>query len=134
MEAHGAARQRLDEHRWRRCGGGAWSSGRTRHRIGQDGLDSSHEGGESSDEVHPVEHDRSRPVIEGVLESIGNLPAVIDPEAFIRDRRSGNIPAQAFEGIPFVGLEPRAGMEGQSPKLSDARSVRQGIGCEGARG
>ena len=36
-------------------------------------------------EFHRVEHDMSRPVVEGVLESIHDLPAVIDREAFVRD-------------------------------------------------
>ena len=34
-------------------------------------------------EFHRVEHDMSRPVVEGVLESIHDLPAVIDREAFV---------------------------------------------------
>ena len=37
----------------------------------------------AGDKVHRVEHDMSRPVVEGVLESIHDLPAVIDREAFV---------------------------------------------------
>ena len=36
-------------------------------------------------EFHRVEHDMSGPVMEGVLESIHDLPAVIDREAFVRE-------------------------------------------------
>ena len=52
-------------------GAGAWhraSSPRERH----------FRGGEAGDKVHRVEHDMSRPVMEGVLEPIHDLPAVID--------------------------------------------------------
>ena len=58
---------------------------------GDMGARSWHEGGEAGeagDAVHRVEHDMSRRVMEGVLESIDDLPAVIDREAFVRDRGS----------------------------------------------
>ena len=57
-------------------GAGAWhraSSLRERH----------FRGGEAGDEVDGVEHDMSGAVTEGVLESIHDLPAVIDREAFV---------------------------------------------------
>ena len=38
-------------------------------------------------EFHRVEHDMGRSVAEGVLESIHDLAAVIDREAFVRDGR-----------------------------------------------
>ena len=44
---------------------------------GEMGAGAWHEGGESGDEVDGVEHDMSRPVTEGMLESIHDLPAVI---------------------------------------------------------
>ena len=50
---------------------------------GEMGAGARHEGGEAGDKVHRVEHDMSRPVVEGVLESIHDLPAVIDREAFV---------------------------------------------------
>ena len=62
-------------------GAGAWhraSSLRERH----------FRGGEAGDKVHRVEHDMSRPVMEGVLESIHDLPAVIDREG-VRSRLLG---------------------------------------------
>ena len=70
-----------------------------------------HEGGEAGDEVHRVEHDMSRPVVEGVLESIHDLPAVIDREAFVRDGRAGDVAAKAFERVPLMGLAARADPE-----------------------
>ena len=66
-------------------------------------------GGEAGDKVHRVEHDMSRRVMEGVLEPIHDLPAVIDREAFVRDCRAGDVAAKAFEGVPLMGLAARAG-------------------------
>ena len=76
---------------------------------GEMGAGAWHEGGEAGDKVHRVEHDMSRPVMEGVLESIHDLPAVIDREAFVRDRWAGDVAAKAFEGVPLMGLAARAG-------------------------
>ena len=73
------------------------------------GARSWHEGGEAGDKVHRVEHDMSRRVMEGVLEPIHDLPAVIDREAFVRDCRAGDVAAKAFEGVPLMGLAARAG-------------------------
>ena len=42
-------------------------------------------------EFHRVEHDMSGPVTEGVLESIHDLPAVIDREAFVRECWAGDV-------------------------------------------
>ena len=50
-----------------------------------------------------VEHDMSGSVTEGVLESIHDLPAVIDREAFVRERWAGDVAAQAFERVPLMG-------------------------------
>ena len=52
-----------------------------------------HEGGEAGDEVDGVEYDMSGSVTEGVLESIHDLPAVIDREAFVRERWAGDVAA-----------------------------------------
>ena len=93
-----------------------------------------HEGGEAGDEVEGVEYDMSRSVTEGVLGSIHDLLAVIDREAFVRDCRAGDVGAQAFEGVPFMGLAARAGMEGESPELSDAGAVRGRVVRDGAQG
>ena len=82
-------------------GAGAWhraSSLRERH----------FRGGEAGDKVHRVEHGMSPPVMEGVLEPIHDLPAVIDREAFVRDCWAGDVAAQAFERIPLMGLAARA--------------------------
>ena len=84
-------------------------------------------GAEAGDEVHRVEHDMSGPVMEGVLESIHDLPAVIDREAFVRECWAGDVAAQAFEGGPLMGSAARAGMEGESRELSDAGVGRQEI-------
>ena len=65
-------------------------------------------GGEAGDKVHRVEHDMSRPVVEGVLESIHDLPAVIDREAFVRDCGAGDVAAKAFERVALMGLAARA--------------------------
>ena len=92
-----------------------------------------HEEGEVRGEVHRVEHEMSRPVIEAVLESLGKLPAVIAREVFGRDRRSGDVAEHALEGVPFMGLAPPAGMKGESPTPSDARSEYQGIACDRAQ-
>ena len=60
-------------------------------------------------------------VTEGVLESIHDLRAVIDREAFVRDGRAGDVATQALEGVPVTGSAARAGMEGESRELSDGR-------------
>ena len=72
--------------------------------------------------------------MEGVLEPIHDLPAVIDREVFVRDGRAGGVPAQAFEGVPLMGLAPGAGMEGESRELSDAGVVGRPVGRHGAQG
>ena len=59
-------------------------------------------------EFHRVEHDMSRPVTEGVLESIHDMAAVIDRDAFVRDGRAGDVAAKAFEGVPLMGSAARA--------------------------
>ena len=53
---------------------------------GEMGVGAWYEGGEAGDEVHRVEHDMSGSVTKGVLESIHDLAAVIDREAFVRER------------------------------------------------
>ena len=100
---------------------------------GEMGAGAGHEGGEAGDaksaglpictaggcpegvrhtdvphEFDGVEHDMSGPVVEGVLESIHDLPAVIDREAFVRDGRAGDVAAQAFEGVALMGSAARA--------------------------
>ena len=80
-------------------GAGAWhraSSLRERH----------FRGGEAGDKVHRVEHDMSRPVMEGVLESIHDLPAVIDREAFVRDCWAGDVAAPPGAGNETGSGEP----------------------------
>ena len=57
---------------------------------GEMGAGARHEGGEAGD---GVEHDMSGSVTEGVLESIHDLPAVIDREAFVRERWAGDVAA-----------------------------------------
>ena len=51
---------------------------------GEMGAGTRHEGGESGDEVDGVEYDMSGSVTEGMLESIHDLPAVIDPIPLLR--------------------------------------------------
>ena len=76
---------------------------------GEMGAGAWHEGGEAGNELYRVEHDMGRPVMEGVLESIDDLPAVIDREAFVRDGWAGDVAAKAFEGVPLMGSAARAG-------------------------
>ena len=79
----------------------------TRHRASS--LRERHfRGDEAGDKVHRVEHDMSGPVTEGVLESIHDLPAVIDREAFVRECWAGDVAAQAFERVPLMGSAARA--------------------------
>ena len=85
-------------------------------------------------EFDGVEHDMSRSVTEGVLESIHDLPAVIDREAFVGDRWAGDVAAQAFEGVALMGLAARGGMEGESRESSDAGVVRGRVGRDGMQG
>ena len=126
---------------------------------GEMGAGAWHEGGESGDaksaglpictaggcpegvrhtdvphEFDGVEHDMSRPVTEGMLESIHDLPAVIDREAFVGDRWAGDVAAQAFERVALMGLAARAGMEGESRELGDAGVVGERVGRDGAQG
>ena len=60
---------------------------------GEMGAGARHEGGEAGDRVHRVEHDMSRPVVEGVLELIHDLLAVIDREA-LRPPPGSGLPAR----------------------------------------
>ena len=76
-------------------------------------------------EFDGVEYDMSGPVTEGVLESVQDLPAVIDREAFVRECWAGDVTAKAFEGVALMGSAARAGMEGESRELSDAGVVRR---------
>ena len=79
----------------------------TRHRASS--LRERHfRGGEAGDRVDGVEYDMSGPVTEGVLESVQAMPAVIDREAFVRDRWAGDVAAKAFEGVPLMGSAARA--------------------------
>ena len=107
-------------------GAGAWhraSSLRERHFRGDEAGDAKSaglpictaggcpEGVRHTDvphEFHRVEHDMSGPVTEGVLESIHDLPAVIDREAFVRECWAGDVAAQAFERVPLMGSAARA--------------------------
>ena len=84
---------------------------------GEMGAGARYESGEAGDEVHRVEHDMSGPVTEGVLESIHDLPAVIDREASVRECWAGDVAAQAFERVALMGLAAGAGMEGESRVL-----------------
>ena len=72
--------------------------------------------------------------MEGLLESIHDLPAVIDREAFVRDCRAGDVAAESFKGVALVGLAPGAGMEGESRELSDTRVARRQVGRDGMQG
>ena len=72
-------------------------------------------------------------VPEGVLESIHDLPAVIDREAFVRQRGADDVAAQAFEGIPVMGFAPGARMEGESREPGDAGVVGRRVGADGAQ-
>ena len=101
---------------------------------GEMGAGAWHEGGEAGDKVDGVEYDMSGPVTEGVLESVQDLPAVIDREAFIGERWAGDVAAQAFEGVALMGSAARAGMEGESRELSDAGVVGERVGRDGAQG
>ena len=100
---------------------------------GEMGAGAWNEGGETGDEVDGVEHDMSRPVTESVLESIHDLPAVIDRETFVRQRGAGDVAAQAFEGVPFMGFAHGAGMEGEPRELGDAGVVGRRAGVDGAK-
>ena len=92
---------------------------------GEMGAGAWHEGGEAGDEVRRVEHDMGRPVTEGVLESIHDLAAVIDREAFVRDGRASDVAAKPFEGVPLMGSAPRAGKDRESRELSDGWRPRR---------
>ena len=83
-------------------------------------------------EVDGVEYDMSGSVTEGVLESIHDLPAVIDREAFVRERWAGDIAAKAFERVPLMGSAARAAMQRKPRELSDA--LRERVGRDGAQG
>ena len=107
-------------------GAGAWhraSSLRERH----------FRGGEAGNEVDRVEHDMSGAVMEGVLESVDDLSAVIDREALVRDGWAGDVAAQAFEGVALMGLAAGARMEGESRELSDAGVIGRRVGRDGAK-
>lgn len=48
-------------------------------------------------------------VTEGVLESVQDLPAVIDREGFVGEGRAGDVAAKAFEGVALMESAPDAG-------------------------
>ena len=75
----------------------------------------------------------SRPVTDSVLESIHDLPAVIDRETFVRQHGAGDVAAQAFEGVPFMGFAHGAGMEGEPRELGDAGVAGRRAGVDGAK-
>ena len=90
------------------------------------------EGGRHTDVPHEfdgVEHDMGGAVPEGVLESIHDLRAVVDREAFVGDGRAGDVAAQAFEGVPVMGFAPGICMERENPE-SWARQGWSGGGLE----
>ena len=68
--------------------------------------------GKPGNEVEGVEDDVSGPVTEGVLESVDDLSPFIDREAFVGERRAGDVAAQAFEGVALVGMA-----HGADPRL-----------------
>ena len=90
---------------------------------GEMGAGAWYEGGEAGDEVHRVEHDMSRSVMEGVLESTHDLSAVIDREAFVRDGRASDVAAKPFEGVPLMGSAAGAGQRWVARKGKARRTV-----------
>ena len=123
-------------------GAGAWNEGGEAGDAKSAGLPICTAGGcpegvrhtDVPHEVDGVEHDMSGSVTEGVLESIHDLPAVIDREAFVRERWAGDVAAQAFEGVALMGSAVRAGMEGESRELGDAGVGRRRVGHDGMQG
>ena len=51
--------------------------------------------------VHPLSSFRAG--MEGGLESVNDLSAVIDREAFVR-KLGGDVASKTFEGVPCMGL------------------------------
>ena len=98
---------------------------------GEMGAGAWDEGREAGNEVDGVEHDMGGAVPEGVLESIHDLGAVIDREAFVGDGGAGDVAAQAFEGVAFMGFAHGAGMDGEAtvsaPHHSDTDALWQRI-------
>ena len=107
-------------------GAGAWNRASSR-------SERHFRGGEAGAEVDGVEHDMGGAVPEGVPESIHDLPAVVDREAFVRDGGAGDVAAQAFEGVPFMGFAHGTRMEGESRELGDAGVVGRRVGADGAK-
>ena len=64
--------------------------------------------------------------------AVHDLPAVIDREAFVRERWAGDIAAKAFERVPLMGSAARAAMQRKPRELSDA--LRERVGRDGAQG
>ena len=97
-------------------GAGAWNEGGEAGDAKSTGLPICTAGGcpegvrhtDVPHEFDGVEHDMSGAVTEGVLESIHDLPAVIDREAFVRDGRAGDVATEPFEGVPVTGSPARA--------------------------
>ena len=108
--------------KWNRTGlAGGWMSSvggdavavlevRGEHAVvsGEMGARSWHEGGEAGEAVHRVEHDMSRRVMEGVLESIEGCPRSLTERHSFETEGRAMQRAQAFEGVPFMDLAPRA--------------------------
>ena len=82
-------------------------------------------------------------VVEGVFESVDDLCALIDREAFVGQCRAGDVATQAFEGAAPVGTAPGANprlhhsggaMQGESRELGDARDMCRRAGRDGMQG
>ena len=83
-------------------------------------------------EFDGVEHDMSRRVTGGVLESMHDLSVVTGREEFVRGAWAGDGAAQALKGVSLVGMAARAAMERESRELSDPGIERKRVGRAGS--
>ena len=78
-------------------GAGAWHGASSR-------SERHFRGGETGDEVDGIEHDMGS-IPEGVLESIHDLAAIIDREAFVRERDATVFPLPEGRTPDLAGLD-----------------------------
>ena len=88
---------------------------------GEMGAGARHEGGESGDEIDGVEQDMSGPVTEGVLESIHDLPAIIDREAFRSRALDGRCSGKGVRGSRAHGIGSAYRHGGRIPRAERCR-------------
>jgi hypothetical protein len=68
-----------------------------------------------------------------VAELQHHLPLGREPEPVLRDGRPKRVPAEPFEAIPLLGLDPHAGIEVESLLARGSTRLTAGVAAPGAQ-